>query len=307
MRRPKPLPPDLGDSFHIAHADATGVRRWRRDHRALVRPFPGIRSTSVPETFRARVDCYAPRLRAEQCFTGRTAARLWGLPLPWRWHPDEPVEVVVPSDGAPPAVAGVCGRRLGVRRRTASLIEGLPVLDPVPTLFTLAASLTITEAVVLIDAIITTSVNYPSLDVRRPPADIEGIRATLLRWGRFPGVATIRAALGFAREGVESPKETETRLMIVMAGMPEPVVQHVIRSRGRRLARVDLAYVAERIAIEYEGDHHRTDRAQWREDIRRQRELEEAGWLVIRLTQHDLRAGRAVFIARLRRALATRS
>ncbi len=181
------------------------------------------------------------------------------------------------------------------------------MLDPVPTLFTLAASLTLTEAVVLIDAIITTSVNYPSLDVRRPPADSEGIRAALLRWGRFPGVATIRAALGFAREGVESPKETETRLMIVMAGMPEPVVQHVIRSRGRRLARVDLAYVAERIAIEYEGDHHRTDRAQWREDIRRQRELEEAGWLVIRLTQHDLRAGRAVFIARLRRALATRS
>lgn len=306
MRRLNPLPPVLGETFHIARADDAGVRRWRRDHRSLERPFPGIRSAFVADTFRARVDCYAPRLRPGQSFAGRTAARLWGLPVPWHWQSDEPVEVVVPSGGAPPAVAGVRGRRLGRQRRTVSVIEGLPVLDPVPTLFTLAESLTLTQAVVLIDAIITTSTNYPALRRHRPPTDVVEIHAILERWGRFPGVAMIRRALGLAREGVESPKETETRLMIVGAGMPEPAVQHVIRSRGRRLAKVDLAYVAERTALEYEGDHHRTSRTQWREDIRRQRELEEAGWLLIRLTQHDLLEGRSAFLARLRRALAAR-
>ena len=80
-----------------------------------------------------------------------------------------------------------------------------------------------------------------------------------------------------------------SRLMIVAAGIPEPVVQWEIRSDGRFIARVDLAYPELKIAIEYEGDGHRTERAQWRIDIRRQRDLEDEGWIVIRLTSSTCR------------------
>ena len=73
------------------------------------------------------------------------------------------------------------------------------------------------------------------------------------------------------------------------------------------IARNDLAYPELRIAIEYEGDGHRTDRTQWRRDIRRQRELEDLGWIVIRLTEHDLHDGLASFLTRIRRAIATRT
>lgn len=131
--------------------------------------------------------------------------------------------------------------------------------------------------------------------------------AALGKWGRFPGSGTIRAAMPLVRDRVESPKETATRLAVTAAGLPEPVVQHEIRLDGILIARTDLAYPRLRIAIEYEGDGHRTDRAQWRTDIRRQRQLEDLGWIVIRLTEHDLHAGRASFLARLHRAIAQRS
>lgn len=91
--------------------------------------------------------------------------------------------------------------------------------------------------------------------------------------------------------------------MIVRAGLPEPVVQYEVREGGILLARVDLAYPDLRIAIEYEGDGHRTDKRQWRTDIRRQRDLEDRGWTVIRLTELDLRDTGAI-IARIRRAVA---
>ncbi|HWS49826.1 MAG TPA: DUF559 domain-containing protein [Microbacterium sp.] len=98
-----------------------------------------------------------------------------------------------------------------------------------------------------------------------------------------------------------------SRLMIVAAGIPEPVVQWEIRSDGRFIARVDLAYPELKIAIEYEGDGHRTERAQWRIDIRRQRDLEDEGWIVIRLTELDLSDGGEAVLGRVRRAIAARS
>lgn len=71
------------------------------------------------------------------------------------------------------------------------------------------------------------------------------------------------------------------------------------------LGRVDLAYPELRIAIEYEGDGHRTDQEQWRRDIQRQQYLEGEGWMVIRLTQSDLDASQ-LLITRVRAAIAAR-
>lgn len=182
------------------------------------------------------------------------------------------------------------------------------MLDPVATVFTVAAELTLERAVVLLDALVTDADNYRGL--RRPErartlATKGEIAERLAEWGRFPGCATIRAALERSRESVESPKESETRLMLVDAGLPEPVVQFEERENGRLIARIDLAYPELKIAIEYEGDGHRTDKAQWRRDIARQRELESRGWIVVRLTQDDLQHPAGVLHS-IRAALAAR-
>lgn len=214
---------------------------------------------------------------------------------------------MVPPDTAPPSTRGVKGRRLTEDRAETTTLKGVPVVDPIAAFFTCAAELTTVQAVVVIDALITTASDYPDLGPRRPMTTLQAISDRLVHWGRFPGCATVREALPLARERVESPKETETRLLIVAAEFPEPAVQFEVRDAGCFIARVDLAYPELKIAIEYEGDGHRTDKAQWRRDIQRQRELEALGWIVIRLTQDDLEDAGASLLVSLRRAVATRA
>ena len=303
MRHRIHLPPALGTRFAVRDAAATGIRRGRSDAADLDRPFHGVRATRAPTTFRDLVACYVPRLKPQQRIGGVSAVRLWGLPHPVPWTMDEPLEIVVPHHLTPPKTARVRGRRLAGDRASTWDVGGAPVVDPIAALFMSAATLTVEQAVILIEAMITGAPNYPGLIPGRPRVTRTEIEQRLAAWRRFPGCGIVRAALCSVREGAESPKETETRLMIVHAGLPEPVVQYEVREGGILLARVDLAYPEWKIAIEYEGDGHRTDKRQWRIDIRRQRELEDRGWTVIRLTELDLRDSGAI-IARIRRAVA---
>lgn len=306
MRHRIRLPRRLGDTFSVKSAADAGIRPDRYSTPDLHRPFRGVRSVGVPGTFRGLIDCYAPRLKPGQRFGGTTAARDWGLPLPVEWKRTEPLIIVVTPSSAPPKVAGVRGRRLREDRAVTCILNGHPVVDPVAALFMCAADLTTAQAVVIIDALLTTASNYPDLGPGRPLSTREEIVRRLGECGRFPGRGTIRAALPRARGSVESPKETETRLLLIDSGLPEPVVQHEVWADGRLLGRTDLAYPEWKIAFEYEGDGHRTDKEQWRKDIQRQRHLEGDGWIVIRLTQADLDEPE-LLIARVRSAIASRS
>lgn len=250
------------------------------------------------------MDCYLPRLRRGQRFVGRSAVRLWQLPYPAAWSMDEPLEIAVPSGQSPPRLAGVTGRRLSRARAESWILAEARVVDPIAAVFSCAADLTVAQLIVLLDAVVSKSMNYPGFGpvLGRPAYTLAEVGGRLAEWGRFPGSGAVRAALAQSREGVESPKETETRLAIVAAGLPEPQVQVVVRAGTRFVARVDLAYPQWRIAIEYEGDGHRTSKEQWRRDIARQRDLEECGWIVIRLTELDLRDSQP-FLDRIRQAI----
>ncbi|MDT0158248.1 DUF559 domain-containing protein [Microbacterium sp. ARD32] len=307
MRHRIALPAHLGQSFTLQQASAAGVGRWRRDTVDLHRPFRGIRSTSAPQTFAETIACHRPGLKADQLYVGRTAVRLWGMPHPKAWSPKEPVEIAVPPDRTPPRTAGVKGRRVAAHRFTTCRVDGSPVVDPITALFSCAQELAVDEAVILLDALMTSASNYPDLQPGRPIVSAADVEERLAIWRSFPGHRTIRAALSRARPGVESPKESETRMLLVSSGLPEPVVQYEVRDRQRVIARVDLAYPELRIAIEYEGDGHRSSKDQWRRDIQRQRELEDRGWIVIRLTQQDLGAGSRALLSRIRRAILSRT
>ncbi|MFK3835318.1 endonuclease domain-containing protein [Microbacterium sp. NPDC087868] len=303
VRRSNPLPRSLPDSFGVRAAAERGVGRSRRDGVDLERPFHGIRSRSTPSTLKEQVAAYLPRLRPRHRFVGRTAAHLWGLPLSHDWSAADPVEVAVPQECTPPRTRGVVGRRLVEERARTWRLDGASVVDPIATVFTCARMLGIDELTVLLDALLTSAENYPGRVAGRPLLTHDDIAARLDEWGPFAGCTRVRAALRAAREGVESPKETETRLLIARAGLPEPSVQFEVLEDGRLIARIDLAYPDLKIAIEYEGDGHRTDRHQWRRDIQRQRDLEDRGWTVIRLTELDLQSPTSV-IMRIRRAIA---
>ena len=89
-------------------------------------------------------------------------------------------------------------------------------------------------------------------------------------------------------------QETRLRLCLVLAGLPEPQVNPVVFCGGRAVGRVDLFRPQWRIAIEYEGDQHRTDPRQWNVDIRRQEQLTTDGCPVVRVTAQRMSHPRAV-------------
>jgi len=307
MRHRIPLPDQLGDHFTVRDAAAAGIRRGRVAARDLPRPFHGVRAREPMQTPMQRVHALVPRLKPGQLIAGRTALRVWGYPVPGAWTLDDDIDVVVETGAPRPRTRGVRGLRLAPGRADAWRIGAVPIVDPVAALFMCAATLRNRSIVVALDALLTTADNYPGLRPGRPVSSADSIRQRLRDWGRFPGCGRVRAALDSARPGVESPKETETRLLLVAAGLSEPEVQHEVRDGGRLVARADLAYPQLRIAIEYEGDGHRTSREQWRRDVQRQRDLEDLGWIVIRVTELDLRDGGRALMHRLRRAIDSRT
>ena len=104
----------------------------------------------------------------------------------------------------------------------------------------------------------------------------------------------MRRAAGLVRARVDSVRETELRLCLVLAGLPEPTCNPVVGDARDAVGRGDLVHRRLRVVLEYEGDQHRTDVRQWNRDIERQEQFEATGWRVVRITAERMRRPRAV-------------
>ncbi|MEV7528471.1 endonuclease domain-containing protein [Agrococcus sediminis] len=307
MVAPEPLPEPLGSTFTTAEALRLGVSRKRLRAGDLVAPRHGVRMREQPADVRAVATAFASRMAPTHAFAGVTAARLWGLPVAHPWRADEPLVIGVPVGATATRARGTRVRRFDPRRLVPGELEGLRTLWPAAAVMSMARETPHADLVVLLDALITPSEHYPGLRVpQRPFASVEQLAAFADRCRGVHGRGAFRVALADVRTGVDSPPETRSRLAIVAAGLPEPTLQHEVWVDGELRAKLDLAYPEWLIAVEYEGEHHLTDPAQWAKDIRRQELLESLGWIVIRATKADLRHGGAGLIARVRSALARR-
>jgi hypothetical protein len=262
-------------------------------------PFHGIRSANLPlDTPVALARAYEPRLRPGQFYCHVTAALLWGIPLPMELEGALVVHVGT-TNGSKPRTRGVVGhefRPLRVRRR-----KGLPVTVPADTWCHLASMLSREDLVAAGDFLI--SGERVRATVRTTPLCTESDLADAAsRYGRTPGVASIRWALLRLRTGVDSRRESLLRLALVAHGLPEPVVGHPVAVVGGIVLHPDLSYPLARVAIEYEGDEHRSSKRRWRDDLRRVRLLEEAGWRVFRVSADEIGDPREV-VRSLHRAL----
>ncbi|HWJ08749.1 MAG TPA: hypothetical protein VNS46_05195 [Nocardioides sp.] len=100
--------------------------------------------------------------------------------------------------------------------------------------------------------------------------------AAACRASDLPGAARARTAAALVRTGVDSPMETRLRLLIALAGLPEPEVNHEVRDEtGHVTRRYDLYYRRSRTLVEYEGRHHAESTSQWNSDIERREELDD--------------------------------
>ncbi|GIJ47451.1 hypothetical protein Val02_43370 [Virgisporangium aliadipatigenens] len=167
--------------------------------------------------------------------------------------------------------------RLSTAADDAIVFRGLPVTSPERTAFDLGRVPDPARAVIALDMLL-----YRRLIRESALRDIGHSRKG------WPGIAPFRAAVALARRGAESPMETRLRLVVVRGGLPEPITQHTVLDRnGDPVGRLDLAYEAERVGLEYDGDQHR-ERERFRRDAVRLNRLRLAGWTVLRFTADDV-------------------
>lgn len=308
MPKPRRLPRDLAidEGFAVSAALGLNVSRKRLEASDLVATHHGIRvSARTLDPVDLDLSFVRARLVTGTVLAEASGARCWGLPLPRRLESEMVTHVAVEQPAHPPTGKLIRGYRLDPKRFVTASLRGIPTLAPATLLAQLAARLNLTQAVVFADALRTSFERYPGRSALVPLHSLEDLRDVAQRWKGRPGAAMLRSALELSREGSESPKETQLRLLIVGAGFPEPVMQHRLSVPGYGSARLDLAYVREKIAIEFEGEGHFTDAAAARRDLERTEALQRAGWRVIRVTEADLTAPRDLFES-IRRALAER-
>jgi very-short-patch-repair endonuclease len=126
-------------------------------------------------------------------------------------------------------------------------------------------------------------------------------KAARLRRGKC-GAKLLSSSLPLVRTGVDSPKETELRLGLVAAGLPEPEIQlSVMTAAGKRHA--DLGYRDARVLLEFQGDEHRVDRRRWMDDLTRVQLFEDAGYRVMLVADADLTPDCRALASRIRRVL----
>ena len=320
-RRPAPFPqPLVRRVFSVSEAEAAGISRGTLAHGRFARPFHGVRYLAEPKdepephTYLAqriaqRAQEYRPRLRSGEAFSHTTALLLLGVPIlcPADLH------TMIPIPGGQARGRGVIGHRSRAPFVTVAGVHGLPCVSLVTALMQAAPLLEPRERVVAIDHLLCPRFQrhrvFPTspeiCGVRSPGVPLfepEHLAQELSKNKRL-GAAPLQAAMRLARPGAESRMETFARLELAGLGVSsfEPQVD-IVDADGTWIGRFDLVdRVAKRI-IEYDGEQHRTDRAQYRHDRLRLDRVWGAGYRVLRLSADDLRPGAQ---AELRRTLRT--
>lgn len=195
-------------------------------------------------------------------------------------------EIVAPRGDVAPR-RGLVVRQDQLAPHEICLVDGCRTTTPFRTAWDLGRRLRLVEAVVAIDALARVGRFDPVTLLHGPP----GAR----------GCRQLRRAVDLANPLAESAMETRLRLVLVLGGLPEPVLQHpVVDGRGRLLARVDLAYPEARLALEYDGQEHFQDGPS-RRDRARDLALDDLDWLTLRFTRDDVLLTPQDSVARVRR------
>jgi hypothetical protein len=241
------------------------LRRW---HRAI------FRDVFVPKGYepslRDRIEGAWLRSRRRGVIAGVAASALHGA----RWVDDEIEIDLIWSQTRPPP--GLCARDERLGADEIARVAGLPVTTRPRTAYDLGRHLARGQAVARMDAL-----------MRATPFSVEDVLLLAKRYPGARGLRRLRTALPLVDPGAASPKETWLRLLLIDAGLPIPTTQIPVHENWRLVAVLDMGWEELKVAVEYDGDHHRSDRRQYAKDQWRLRKLEEMGWIVIRVISED--------------------
>jgi hypothetical protein len=224
--------------------------------------------------------------RRRAVVAGVAASALHGAP----WvDADAPIELIWNNGHSP---SGLVVRNEALGNDEIVRVEGIPVTTPARTAFDLGRHLPRREAIVRLDSLMWAT-----------PFERADVLALGRRYPTTRGLRALREVLPLVDGGAESPKESWLRLLLVDARLPPPTTQIAVFDGRRMVGVLDMGWERFKVAVEYDGDHHRTDRRQYVKDQRRLRTLESLGWIVIRVIAEDRAAD---VIARVTQALRRR-
>ncbi|XAS63328.1 DUF559 domain-containing protein [Micrococcaceae bacterium Sec5.8] len=215
-----------------------------------------------------------------------TAARLLGLWLPARYRDCRDLHLSKPKALPPVRREGVVGHTVLVFEDELMVWDGTRISTPARTWLDLARILPLPDLVAVGDQL-----------VRRPRTGLEGrsepwaalpqLTAMLTRHPKLKGIVRARQAVELIRPGSDSAPETFLRLALSAAGLPEPELQLRIVPGDPFSPAADLGYRRHKVAIQYDGGHHRT-REQQSRDNRRDESFNAAGWRYFKFNADDL-------------------
>lgn len=183
-----------------------------------------------------------PRLDGDPVVSHLSAAALHGLPL---W-------------GVPLRTVHVTRDARSGGRRTRHLhvhpapigtgevvtVRGLRVTSPARTVVDLARTARFESAVVVADAALKAEL-----------CSRDELEEAVARAGRRSGGPASRRVVAFADGLADGPGESRSRVRMHLAGLPSPVLQHVVRDRnGQRVGQVDFWWPHAGVIGEYDGE-----------------------------------------------------
>jgi very-short-patch-repair endonuclease len=251
---------------HAVRCGQLSARRLQKDFRPIYRNVYVHRTTGITAASRARAawlwaggDCQ---------LVGLSAAAMHGA----KWiDADLPAELSRRDRHSP---HGIVIHTYDISADELCTVDGMRVTTPARTAFDIGRTMPLGSSVGHLDAL-ARAARFTTADVLAIAASRPGSR----------GGRRLREALAHMDGGAESPQESRLRLVLVRAGLPKPETQIEFRDRhGRVRVRVDMGWREWKVAVEYDGAQHWTDRRQRSWDIDRLALLEASGWVVIRVS-----------------------
>jgi len=275
----KPIPSTMPLGFSVADARRNGITAGQLRNPAFGRPFFGTRTRpGSDDGLLPRCHSLASRMSPGVAFSHTTAALLLGAPLPAACEPG-PLHVMSPAPVRALRCKGVAGHEARLEPEDILLTSGLPVTTPERTWCDLAAVLEFPDLVAVGDYL---------LCWENPKTTVERMQDAVIRYPSQRGRAVHALALAALSSYSRSRPESLLRVQLVASPLPDPIPNFGVRlARSGRNIEIDLAYPDYKVGVEYQGDHHRTDRAQWRGDIRRGNDAVDEGWSMIYFTGDD--------------------
>jgi hypothetical protein len=243
--------------------------------------------TTAPPSLDQRIAAAWLWSRGRATIAGAAAAALHGT----KWIPnDVPVELIYVNSRPP---RGVLTRRYLLLDGEAQLLGDRLVTTPERTAFDIGRGGAIHSAVARLDALAAAT-----------GFKVDDVLSLSRRHPHSPGLRRLETALELVDAGAQSPRETYLRLLLVEAGFPRPQTQiPVLGADGIPVAHIDVGWEEYTVGVEYEGEHHQTDRGVYVYDIQRLELIEQKGWLIVRVVAENPRADiiRRVRVAMLER------